>query len=83
MAHNTNVIYIERKSVGLALLLTILFGPLGMLYSTVIGALIMLVVTSVLAVLTLGLSFVVTWPVCVLWGCWAAWRTKRRVVGLA
>ena len=31
------------KSVGVAILLTLLFGPLGMLYSTVPGALIMLV----------------------------------------
>lgn len=83
MAEKTTVIYIERKSIGLALLLAIVFGPLGMLYTTVTGAIIMLVVTSVFAVLTAGLSLLVTWPVCVVWSCLAAWRSKRRVVGLA
>jgi len=82
MAEKTTIVYIERKSIGLALLLTIVFGPLGMLYSTVLGAMIMLVVTSVLAVLTLGVSLFVTWPLCVVWGCLAAWRSKRRVVGV-
>ncbi len=81
MAETTTIVYIERKSVGLALLLTILFGPLGMLYSTVMGALIMLVVTSVLAYFTFGASLFVTWPLCVVWGCLAARRSKRRVFG--
>jgi hypothetical protein len=83
MSEKTTIIYIERKSIGLALLLAIIFGPLGMLYSTVAGALIMLVITGVLAVLTLGLSLVITWPVCVLWSGLAAWRAKRRVVRIA
>lgn len=40
-----------RKSVGLAFLLTFLFGPLGMLYSTVTGALVMLGITAVVSVI--------------------------------
>ena len=40
---STTVVTIAHpKSVGVALLLTLFFGPLGMLYSTVSGALIML-----------------------------------------
>jgi len=82
MDRNANVVYVERKSVGLALLLTIVFGPLGMLYSTVVGALIMLIVSSVVGVMTFGLGLVVVWPICVVWGCLAAWNSKRRVVVL-
>jgi uncharacterized RDD family membrane protein YckC len=68
----TNVIVTSSKSVGLALVLTFFFGPLGMLYSTVAGALIMLVVTFVSALFTFGLAFVITWPICMIWGGLAA-----------
>jgi hypothetical protein len=60
------------KSVGAAILLTFLFGPFGMLYSTVPGALIMMVVSLVLAVPTAGISVFITWPICVIWGAVAA-----------
>jgi hypothetical protein len=53
---------------GIAIILTVLFGPLGMLYSTVIGGVIMLVASVVLAVLTFGLGLLVTWPICIVWG---------------
>jgi hypothetical protein len=39
-----------------------------MLYSTVIGGVIMLVASVVLAVLTFGLGLLVTWPICIVWG---------------
>lgn len=74
------IVVTERKSVGLAFLLTFLFGPLGMLYSTVAGAIIMLVISSVVAVLTLGLGLILTWPLCIVWGCVAANNsTPRRI----
>jgi hypothetical protein len=60
------------KSVGAAILLTILFGPLGMLYSTVPGALIMIVISVFLAAITVGLSLFITWPICIIWGALAA-----------
>jgi hypothetical protein len=56
----------KRKSMLLAVLLTFVFGPVGMLYSTVIGALVMLAITAVLGVLT-GLGFFFTWPFCIIW----------------
>ena len=71
------VVFVERKSMGLAFLLTLLFGPLGMLYTTVAGALIMLVISGVLAFFTAGLSLIVTHPICILWGCLAARRKVR------
>jgi len=74
------IIVVERKSVALAFILTLLFGPLGMLYSTVLGALVMLVVTSVAGFLTLGLALFITWPICVLWGCLAAASSSNRRV---
>lgn len=42
---------LPRKNVGVAFLLTFLFGPLGMLYSTVTGALVMLGITFVVSLI--------------------------------
>lgn len=55
------------KSMGIAILLTVLFGPLGLLYSTVKGGIIMIVVGIVVGVLTLGLGALITWPVAIVW----------------
>jgi hypothetical protein len=74
---------LPTKSVGVALLLTFFFGPLGMLYSTVTGALVMIVVSIVLGVFTLGFSFLVTWPVCMIWGTMAASTHNQKVLGMA
>jgi len=75
------VVYVvQRKSVGVAILLTFLFGPLGMLYSTVSGALIMIAVSFILALVTAGISLFITWPICIVWGALAAesWNAGRR-----
>ena len=66
------VLVAPPKSVGVAILLTVFFGPLGMLYSTVPGALVMMFVSFVLAIMTAGISFFITWPVCIIWGAMAA-----------
>jgi hypothetical protein len=75
---NRPIVVTPTKSVGIAILLTILFGPLGMLYSTVPGALIMMGVNAsifFLSICTGGLGailFLFTWPICVVWGAVAA-----------
>lgn len=87
MSHSLNsapvIVVQETRSVGVALLLTFLFGPLGMLYSTISGALIMIAVSVVLAIFTLGFSLFVTWPISMIWGAMAASaRNQRAVSGL-
>lgn len=69
---------IQTKSVGVAILLTFFFGPLGMLYSTVSGALIMIVVSVVLGFFTLGFSLFLTWPISIAWGAMAASSHNQR-----
>jgi hypothetical protein len=69
------VVVTPTKSMGIAIILTVLFGPLGMFYSTVIGGVIMLVVTAIVFVITLplgGLGVLFTHPVCIVWGAVAA-----------
>ena len=67
----------QPKSVGAAILLAIFFGPLGMLYSTVPGALVMMLVSFVLAIMTGGISFFLTWPICIVWAAVAAGEYNR------
>ena len=62
----------RRKSVVVALLLAFLFGPLGMFYSTVFSGLVMLMISPVAALLTLGMSLLITWPICMIWAAMAA-----------
>ena len=61
------VIVKTEKSMGVTILLTILFGPLGMLYATVTGAIVMIVVSVLVALVTLGFGLLITWPVCIIW----------------
>ena len=62
----------KSKSVGVAILLTFFFGPIGMLYSTVIGAWVMLVVSVIVGVHTFGVGLLYTLPVCIIWGAVSA-----------
>lgn len=66
------------KSVLVAFLLAFFLGPLGMLYATVSGGLIMMVVSIVVGIFTLGFGLVVTWPICVIWACIAASNQNKK-----
>ena len=70
--------YYPRKSVAVAIVLTIFFGPLGMFYSTVEGALIMCVVTF-FSMFT-GIGLLIAWPACVIWGAMAAENYNARMM---
>ena len=61
------VIVISTKSMGIAILLTVLFGPLGMLYSTIWGAIIMIVLSAIVGIVTFGFGLIITWPICIIW----------------
>lgn len=51
----TVVIVQSQKSMGLAIILTLFFGPLGMLYSTIAGGIIMFIIGIPLVIFTLGI----------------------------
>jgi hypothetical protein len=65
------------KSVGLSLVLTLLFGPLGLLYASVEAALIMILFTIAVSIFTLGAGVLVVWPVSMIWGAYAAMSYNR------
>ena len=74
------IVVTPTKSVGIALLLSLLFGPLGMLYSTVIGALVMFVANVLAFVLTAGLGLLLTWPIGAAWAAVAANRSNQKLL---
>jgi hypothetical protein len=71
------------KNVGLAILLAFLFGPLGMLYATITGGIVMFFVNIVVAVLTLGLGLFITIPLGILWAGLAASSHNKRLQAVA
>lgn len=69
----------QTKSMGIAIVLTLLFGPFGMLYSTILGAIIMGIATLLAIVFTAGLGLIVTWPICLIWGAMAVKNYNDRL----
>jgi len=80
MSEQRNVVMIANKSVGASLVLTFLFGPLGMFYSTVWGGVIMTILCLLVGVFTLGLGLVVLWPICMVWGAVAVSNYNRTLI---
>lgn len=68
-----------QKSLALAGALAFFFGPLGLLYSTVIGAIVMFFVNLLVGALTFGFGLFLTWPGCVVWALIAASQHNARV----
>ena len=55
-----------RKSQLIGLLLCILFGPLGNLYSNVVGAVFLSIVTLILFIFLSVFAFLITWPIAII-----------------
>lgn len=77
------VVMMPPKSVGAAIALSFFFGPLGMLYSTVPGGLIMLLVNLIIVFPTLGLGLLITHPICVIWAAVAASQHNSKLYAYA
>lgn len=77
------VIAKTEKSVGISLILTILFGPLGLLYSSVFGGMIMILLGLLVAVFTLGFGLIIIWPICIVWGAISASLYNRKLRAMA
>jgi len=61
------IIAVAPKNLGLAIALSFLFGPLGLLYASVMGAVVMFFVNLAAIFLTFGFGLFLTWPACVVW----------------
>ena len=80
---NVTVIQSSDKSVAVALLLSVFLGPLGMLYSTIVGAIIMFVITIVVGFLTFGFGLLLTHPICVIWSVIAVNMKNKKQIAKA
>ena len=67
MSKHTIKISVPQKSISLAIILTVFFGPLGLFYATFIGGLIMFLITLIVSLLLTSTGFIFTWPICVAW----------------
>ncbi|MGF7046496.1 putative membrane protein [Paenibacillus sp. DS2015] len=80
------IIAVSQKSVGVALLLTFIFGPLGLFYSSIAGGIIMLCVNAfvlLISILTAGFGgvlFFLTQLICIIWGVTAAQKYNKRIM---
>ncbi len=84
---NSNVIInLPQKSMLLGLILTFFFGPLGMLYATVLGGIVMFIVcvlTFGITIMTLGVGsvlFFLVWIIQMLWAGFAIAGYNKRVL---
>jgi hypothetical protein len=66
------------KSVGVAFLLTFFFGPLGMFYTDVVPAILMVLAAIVLGIFTFGLALPFIWIGSIIWGCVSASNQHSR-----
>jgi hypothetical protein len=72
VVHQTVVLVGAEKNVGAAVVLALLFGPLGMLYTTVGGALVMFAIGAILAFSISLWAPVALLPITVFWAAKAA-----------
>jgi len=82
MAENQKIVVVQgaAKSTMVAVILAFLFGPLGMMYATVSGGVIMLIISLVVGIVTLGFGLLFTWPVCVIWAALAADKQNKKAL---
>lgn len=79
----TPPVLVPQRSVLLAGVLAFVFGPLGMLYSTIFGAFVTGFFALVGLIAGAGLGAVAAWPLCAIWAMWAAHRKNERAKALA
>jgi hypothetical protein len=66
------MVVVPTKNMGLAIILAFVFGPLGLLYSSVMGGVVMFFVNILVGVFTVGFGLLLTWPICAVWAYVAA-----------
>ena len=75
--NQTNVIIVgKNKSVGAAFLLALLFGPLGLLYATITGGIVMFFAGLILFFLIPIVGGVIAWIGCIIWAVIAAGQSN-------
>ncbi|MCB0077952.1 MAG: hypothetical protein KDD73_11115 [Anaerolineales bacterium] len=80
------IVVTTTKNVGIAIILTVFFGPLGMLYATIPGGIFMGLIglaAILLAFVTHGFSlllFCLIWPLSMMWAALAAHSFNQKAL---
>lgn len=74
------VMVASTKSAGVSLLLTLFLGPIGLLYSSISGGIIMLIVDLIFGLMTFGMILFVTWPITMIWGVMAVNSHNKKLM---
>jgi hypothetical protein len=75
----TVVVVGKQKSVGVAFLLAFLFGPLGLLYASVTGGIIMFLLGIVIGIITFGFGLIFIWIGSIIWAVIAASNANKNI----
>ena len=76
----TTVIVVgKQKSVAVAFILAFFFGPLGLLYASVAGGIIMMVLGVIIGIFTLGIGLIVAWVASIIWAVVAANMANKKL----
>ncbi len=75
----TVIVVGKPKSVVVAFILTFLFGPLGLLYASVTGGIIMIILGGIIGVVTLGIGLIAVWVACIIWAVIAANMANKKL----
>lgn len=79
----TVIVLGKQKSVGVAFLLAFFFGPLGLLYASVVGGIVMLILGLIIGIVTLGLGLIFVWIGCIIWAVVAANNANNKMANTA
>jgi len=69
----------KAKSVGVAFLLAFLFGPLGLLYASVTGGIVMFIAGVIIGIVTIGIGLIFVWVACIIWAVVAADSANKKL----
>ncbi|MBB5395874.1 hypothetical protein [Mucilaginibacter sp. AK015] len=74
------IIVAKQKSVGTAFLLAFLFGPLGLLYASILGGVVMFFATIILFFVIPIIGAAIAWVGCIIWAVMAAQNANKVIV---
>ncbi len=81
--NSKTVIIVQKKSMAVALLLTFFLGPLGLLYVSVIGAIVLIILSVILGMFTFGVGALLGWVAAMIWAAVAVSSHNQRLLNQA
>jgi len=68
----------SEKNMTISLVLAFFFGPIGLFYASVTGGIVMIIVTLIVTIFTLGFGLFIIVPICVVWAAIATSKYNQR-----